>query len=197
MGINYTAKRIHWNLFLALEREFEIVARYIEPCAANNDTYSIELARLLMSASQEVDVVLKAYCQKLNGNTVAKGIESYLSTINAHNTDFLNVEVGIPHYGMSSKPFIDWTVSSPPLWWTANNKVKHHRSTDFNRASLKNTYNALCALEISIIHLYQVELRELGQDYGWSDVTKLLVPRPRLFIPTNGYYQDIFDGGLI
>ena len=45
MGINYTDKRIHWNLFLALEREFEIVARYIEPCAANNDTYSIELAR--------------------------------------------------------------------------------------------------------------------------------------------------------
>ena len=141
--------------------------------------------------------MLKAYCQKLNMNTSARGIESYLSTINAHNSEFLNAEVGILHYGMRSKPFVDWAVGKPPLWWTANNKVKHHRTTDFNRASLKNTYNALCALEVSIIHLYQVELIELGKDCGWSDVTKLLVPKPRLFIPTNGYYQDILDGGLI
>ena len=81
------------------------------------------------------------------------------------------------------------------MWWTANNKVKHHRSTHFDRATLKNTYNALAALEVSIIHLYQIELSELGRDSNWVNVTQLLNPRPKLFIPTNGYYQDSIDAG--
>jgi len=195
MGIIYAQKGIHWNMFLALEREFEIVTRYIEPCTGNDNTYSIELARLLMSASQEVDVVLKAYCEKLNGNNAAQGIETYFTSIDTNKPLFLNVEVEISHYGMRSKPFSDWSAGNPPIWWTANNKVKHHRRTHFERATLKNTYNALAALEISIIHLYQIEQRELGRDFDWIAVTKLLIPRPRLFIPNDGYYQESNDPG--
>lgn len=195
MGIIYTNKRIHWNLFLALEREFETVARYIEPCTQNNSTYSVELARLLMSAAQEVDVVLKAYCGFLDRNSNVSGIDSYYSCIAQHNPDFTNVEVEIAHYGMRSMPFYGWARNRPPEWWTANNKVKHHRSTHFDRATLKNTYNAIAALEISIIHLYQVELAEQGRDSDWSNVTDLLDPRPRLFLPKNGYYEENISAG--
>lgn len=46
-----------------------------------------------------------------------------------------------------------------PLWWTAYNKVKHHRHTDFERATLKNFLNAVAGLFVAVVHLYPEQAR--------------------------------------
>jgi len=63
MTIAVTQSKIHWNYFLALERDLEIVARYVEFTKPNFKTFSIELAHLLFAAASEVDVVAKLLCE--------------------------------------------------------------------------------------------------------------------------------------
>ena len=53
----------HWNYFLAIEEDLENLSRYIELREDNFATYSIETAKILMAASQEVDVLFKAICR--------------------------------------------------------------------------------------------------------------------------------------
>jgi len=67
MGIHHSESEspIHWRQFLALEEELMQVARYIEFSEDNFNTYSIELASLLLGAGSEIDVVAKQICKKL------------------------------------------------------------------------------------------------------------------------------------
>ena len=59
MSIDYRQTNIHWNYFLAIESDFENISRYIEFSESNNKTFSIELARIIMSSSQEIDGIMK------------------------------------------------------------------------------------------------------------------------------------------
>ena len=62
--IHATTGKLHWNYFIALERDLEVVSRYVEFCPQNFDVYSIEFAHLLFAAASEVDVVAKLLCQR-------------------------------------------------------------------------------------------------------------------------------------
>ena len=59
MAIQATAGKLHWNYFLALDRDLEVVSRYVEFTKPNFNVYSIELAHLLFAAASEVDVIAK------------------------------------------------------------------------------------------------------------------------------------------
>ena len=63
--INATPGKLHWNYFIALERDLEVASRYVEFCPQNFNVYSIEFAHLLFAAASEVDVVAKLLCQRL------------------------------------------------------------------------------------------------------------------------------------
>lgn len=76
MGIEYEATKIHWNYFLAIEQDFEKISRYVEFTESNNETFSIEFSRIIMAASQEVDVIMKSICEFL-GHTGANNINEY------------------------------------------------------------------------------------------------------------------------
>src|SRR2546421_703693 len=65
MAIRAKPARLHWNYFLALESDVARVARFIEFQPANFGTFSIELGRILLAASSEVDVVAKLVCSQL------------------------------------------------------------------------------------------------------------------------------------
>lgn len=58
-------KLLHWNYFLVLESDLEHLSRYIEFTKDNYKIYSQEMARLLLTAGSEVDVVLKGLCKKM------------------------------------------------------------------------------------------------------------------------------------
>jgi hypothetical protein len=47
----------HWQYFIAIESDLENTARYVEVTPGNFRTYSVEYARILLSAGSEVDVM--------------------------------------------------------------------------------------------------------------------------------------------
>lgn len=179
LGIHRDPTLIHWNFFINLEEDLERLSRFVDFSERNNATFSIEIARLLMGASAEVDVVLKQLVVKHNNLSKADSINSYFPEITANCPSFVNYEVTIPRFGLTLTPWTNWTNNSPPLWWQANNKVKHHRHQHFEQASLKNCLNAVAALFISVIHLYSHEA-ETGE----------LLSMPRLF-----NVGDVYFGG--
>jgi hypothetical protein len=71
----------HWQYFVALESDLEHTARYVEIVPSNFKTYSIEFARILLSASSEVDVVCKLVCEGINRNKAYENIDHYRECI--------------------------------------------------------------------------------------------------------------------
>lgn len=154
MGIRRQETLIHWNFFLSIEEDLDRLGRFVD-FSGNDNSYSIEIARLFLAACSEVDVVLKQLCKALNPNSTADSIHAYhIEIVNTlHN--FKEFEVILPRYEMTLKPWTDWTKGQPPFWWNAHNKVKHHRHQHFDKANLKNCLNSIAALYISVLHLYE------------------------------------------
>src|SRR5690554_7657503 len=58
VGIQRQETLIHWNFFLSIEEDLDRLGRFVD-FSANEESFSIEIARLFLAASAEVDVVLK------------------------------------------------------------------------------------------------------------------------------------------
>ena len=71
----------HWNYFLAIEKDLETLARYVEFNKDNFKCFSIEMARLLLAAAAEVDIVCKQLCRKMNPASPAEKIHHYRDVI--------------------------------------------------------------------------------------------------------------------
>lgn len=185
MAITSTPALMHWNYFLALEQDLAQISRFIEFHKDNENTFSIELAHLLLAASSEVDVLLKAVCQQQHGLTKSQPkITDYRVIVREQLPRLVTAQYHIPKHGFTLTPWKNW--ESPdeiPDWWTAYNKVKHHRSEHFSQANLKNVLNAFAAL-FSVNLQYYVP-------YGIVPAENRL-PRPTL-ISVEGW-QFIFDG---
>ncbi|WP_081794589.1 hypothetical protein [Stenotrophomonas sp. RIT309] len=162
MAINRTSALIHWNYFLALEEDLDRLARYVDLSSQNDGTFSIEIARLFLSASAEVDVVLKQISLKHNPVSKASSINAYYPDIVQHCPNFVGFSVLAPRHGLTLNPWASWTDSTPPFWWQDHNKVKHHRHNHFDKATLKNCLNSVAALFVSVIHLYSTEAAQGG-----------------------------------
>ena len=97
MIIDHTPS-VHWNYFLALEADLGLLARWIEPTERNFDTYSIELARLLMAASAECDVILKNLCTRISPGTRVSKLNGYHPLITGEFRAFTNARVNRPGF---------------------------------------------------------------------------------------------------
>jgi len=185
----------HWNYFLALEDDLAKVSRYIEFTESNYDTYSIELAHLLLAAASEVDVVLKALCNDVSPEISHSGINKYRETIQAKQSHLIREYCTIPRYGLKLTPWSEWDkkTNSNPVWWRSYNKVKHHRDSDFKKANLKNVLNAMAGL--ALVNLY---LQRRYFDFSryslphLSHVVHSLSPQSSLIEFQRDYYAHIF-----
>ncbi len=171
----------HWNYLLAIEGDLERLSRFIEFDERNFDCFSIEISRILLASGAEVDVVCKQICKKLNPRSSANGINRYrneICTAYPHIPDF---EVLLPKYGLTLTPWENWNqLNSVPIWWTAYNKIKHHRDAEYHRANLKNALNAIGGLFVMVLYLYK-EKAEEGE----------LTPNPKLL-----YVNENRSGGV-
>jgi hypothetical protein len=183
MAISRSHSYSHWNYFLALEEDLDRLSRYVDLVGNNDQTYSIEIARLFLGASSEVDVVLKQLAKKYNATSNASSINAYFSEISTHSPNFNDFEVQIPRYGLSLQPWTDWQANSPPIWWQDHNKVKHHRDQHFDRANLKNCLNSVAGLFVSVLHLYE-EAAERAE----------LLQLPRLFNVADSHFAGTVMG---
>ena len=181
MAITVTEAKNHWNYFLALERDMELVSRYVEFSNSNFEVFSVELAHLLFAASSEVDVLAKLICKQVSPNANPDNINGYKPIILQAMPDLPDTEVFVPRYGLSFKPWLKWTGTSNPDWWRSYNKVKHERDAYFNQATLKNSLNALGALLLLTFHYYSRKLaKQANQPLSPRDTTRLLEPESNL-----------------
>lgn len=159
MGIQRQETLIHWNFFLSIEEDLDRLGRFVD-FSANEESFSIEIARLFLAASAEVDVVLKQLCKAMNPNSEASSINAYQSELLTALPNFKEFEVILPRYGLTLKPWTDWKSTHPPFWWQDHNKVKHHRHEHFEKANLKNCLNSIAALYVCVLYLYQQQASE-------------------------------------
>ncbi|MCC4601921.1 hypothetical protein [Xanthomonas melonis] len=141
----------HWTYFLCLEEDVVRLSRSVEFTEKNFHCYSTEIARLLMAASSEVDVLAKLVCKSISSSSQASSIGRYQAELTAAYPTIHKALTIIPRFGIELHPLSTWeNPQSPPLWWSATNKVKHHRSKHFEQATLVNLLNAMAALLILV-----------------------------------------------
>ena len=172
----------HWNYLLAIERDLDELSRYVEFDEKNYDCFSIEIARILLASGAEVDVVCKQLCKATDPQSQAESINKYRDEIKDAFPGVAQFEVLLPRFGLGLHPWDEWNkADGVPLWWTAYNKIKHQRDTEFERANLKNALNAVAGLFVMVLHLYKDKARA-GE----------LVPSPQLLrVP-----DRVFGGGV-
>lgn len=192
--IKTTKSKIHWNYFIALEHDLEIISRYIEFNKHNFNVYSTELAHLLFAAASEVDVVAKLLCKRLKPEEKARNMDQYRPILLEKLSDLPKDKVVVPRYGLTLKPFDSWIEleNGNPLWWKNYNDVKHERNAHFDKATLKNALNALSALLILVYHHYSYELCSGKGKLSPKETTKQLEPKSTLLLlPDNYYYGKL------
>lgn len=191
MGIVAKPANIHWNYFLALERDMESTSRYVEFCESNFPVFSIELAHLLFAAASEVDVIAKLLCGQINPAASPGNVNEYKAILLPTIPDLPETEVFIPRYGLSFKPWSNWEGQHNPLWWRSYNNVKHQRDAHFSEATLKNSLNALGALLILVFHYYSRKLAaQPGQPLSPKDTMRELEPASTLVRLREDYYYS-------
>lgn len=166
MWINRTKRFIHLDLYLTLEDDLKTLARYIDFDTWNDKVFSNELARILLIASSEVDVVLKLLCKRLDSTKSFNNINDYKKEIKKSLKHFINEKVYSSRYWLELEPFINWSSwRTNPDWWLAYNKVKHNRDVNYMKANLKNALNSVAWLLIVLNYYYLLEIT------WWNDIS--------------------------
>jgi len=187
--ITFGTPKHHWNYFLAIEKDLENLSRYIEFANANLGTYSIELTHILLSASSEVDVIMKQLCSLIDTTQTTNNINDYKGVIQAQLGTFINEEICIDRFGLSYKPWDNWNGSQNPDWWRSYNNVKHQRNNHFNEANLQNTINAVGALLLTVIYYYKYAFtNEAKVDIDFIETTRQLQPESSFMRINADYY---------
>ena len=185
MTIQYQKIEPHWNYLLAIERDLDALSRYVEFDPRNFNCFSIEIARILLASAAEVDVVCKLICKKINPKSKADNINKYRDEIKPAYPVIPKFKVLLPRYGLTLNPWNNWTkMNGVPDWWTANNKIKHQRDSQYARANLQNALNAVAGLFVLLLYLYK-EQTELGQ----------LSPSPKLLRVEEKHHGGTNIGG--
>lgn len=213
---NIPDTRLHWNYFLALEKDLETVSRYVEFCEDNLNTYSIEFAHLLLSAASEADTLAKCICKIIDPNEKPKNIDDYRRIIKGaeesetydfyfgnkvppvlgekHKQRLSHLEIHIPRYGLKSFPWANWAKDKNPDWWHSYNKVKHERNVHFNKATLRNALQAIGGL-LALNYFYcRFQLAKdklhLRYHYRGKTVTRYMQPESTFMRLRKDYYHD-------
>lgn len=178
MGIHIKPVPKHWNYFLCIEEDILALSRWIEFSDDNFSCYSLELARLLMVCASEVDVVAKTLCRRLKAEKKASSIHRYQAILIDEYPSLPSSQVGMPRFGLTLTPWRNWSLpDTPPIWWTANNKVKHHRSEYFREASLQHVLNSAAGLFTLLVLYYRLQEASI-------------TPASQLFEPNQFAYRD-------
>lgn len=180
--------RFHWNYFLALESDVERLSRFVEFAEGNNSTYSVEMARLLLAISSEVDVVAKVLCMEIDGGSTAEGIDNYRKRILSKYGAICDEVVYLPRFKLKFTPWASWAQNQTPSWWSAHNKVKHERMAYFEKACLENVLNSICGLLLMILYLRKAQINNMVQPHN-DEPVRALWPHCRLLRLDERYYM--------
>ena len=144
-----------WTSYTTVEDDFINYLDYVPWTHDHRKVWSPKLANLLLNAGSLIGSIFKSYSNsptldlvedidKIRGkkpsiNDFQKVYEKVYS--------FSNREVYLLSTEEKLTPWSNWQKQdTPPIWWTAYNKVKHDRFKNITEATLENTLNALSGL---------------------------------------------------
>jgi hypothetical protein len=151
-GLSTTDKERHAALQatrLLLDRLDELVV-YVEPTRTSLHTYGHKTRELLILACTEVENAWKYY-MRLAHQSPSRGrdftTKDYVRLLRPlHLSEF---ELILKPYDIDPiRPFATWDAAYPTrslTWYDAYNSTKHDRQTHFDKATLKNCIDAVCA----------------------------------------------------
>ena len=146
----------YWQYFLKLESDFHAATRYIACSKTNDTTCSIEFAQQLVCINTECEAILKKICKIIDPKNPAANMGHYKKTILKTFPAMHKAPARLDRFDRTVHPFAEWNNAGGRLeWWNAYQDIKHHRDSNFEKANLKNTLEALCALLILELYLYE------------------------------------------
>lgn len=150
---------VYWNYYCQVESDFFALESFCAIDKLNDHSYSIKYLQLIQSICGEIDTICKRLCscldESLDINTC--GINDYKNILMTYYPQIAKEKVIINRsLYREIKPWQSWEHKNTPHWWSAYNKVKHHRDEIWNgkeaykHANQKTTIEALSALYIVI-----------------------------------------------
>ena len=135
----------------AIEKDLRQVFDFIEPDDRNMTTFSTRLYEIFLRASTEFESNCKLIlCENGYSRSGKKlNITDYKKIKKA--TRLLEYKVQLTVWAnkpLLLDPFSCWSNCDSLNWYKEYNEVKHNRSSEFHRANLKNTVDAVAALFI-------------------------------------------------
>ena len=171
---------IFWELYMDLERQFEVFLEYVPYSEQNENTCSFKLLNLILSIGGHVDSAFKEMarypnfssnedCQKICD--VLKKSEENVKKGRAPKTVpiWLSLKAFEKEYKLSEKIVVFKRIperegvkpfkprhsrAKSPIWWKIYNGLKHDVSINLRRANLETALNALAgAFLLNVIHI--------------------------------------------
>ena len=99
--ITYSDKNIYWNYFISIEDDLYRLSRFIEFDIKNENVFSIELVRLLISSSSEFEVVAKELCNIKDPSKTIKNITDIRGNLLGFFPDICDLEITVPRFGLN------------------------------------------------------------------------------------------------
>ncbi len=148
----------YWQYFLAIESDLEATVRFVEPSHRNFNTYSIEFAKVLLTASSEVDVICKLLARDIDSTLRSDNIGEHRTVIIEKYPHFPEMQILVPRYELKFEPWLPWATGLNPEWWQSYNAVKHERHTSFPMANQNNAFQSVAGLFCLLAYLYHEDI---------------------------------------
>jgi hypothetical protein len=181
----------YWQYFLAIEADLDATVRYVEPSQQNFETHSVEFAKILLSASSEVDVVCKVLAKVIEPDSNSNNINELRHLILQKYPRFPKMRVVIPRYILTFEPWKLWALERNPDWWKSYNNVKHKRHLHFAEASQSNAFQSVSGLFCLLAYLYHEELIN-GSLSPWPRLLDI-EQNPKALFPVDRYRLPDFN----
>ena len=134
-------------------RDLDALCRTIEPVSKNFDTYGHDIRNLLIIACTEVEAHWKGVL-RANGRD-DRSTNGYVLLQKAMRLGDYKLRYRKYPRLPAFSPFQDWGTGPSPTtdlqWYDAYNHVKHDRELEFDRATLKQVFNAVAACAIMLV----------------------------------------------
>ena len=157
----------YWNFYMIIAEDLDKTTRYVEHTVDNDNVYSAEFSKIILSSCAEIDTVCRLFCKKIDPNSTfvdsslrGGDIRNYAETILQVFPKLPQTEIYFTKYYTEKKPWEGWTLTpqyQSPQWWRDYQLIKHYRHEHFRRATLFNALHSTAALYVILLYLHKVE----------------------------------------
>jgi hypothetical protein len=153
--MNHKNNLPHWNYFRVIEQDLEACFRYVAPTPVHYSVHSDEFGKIILVACSEIENALQALASDIDPTAKLNNICDFSNVILSKFPRFVLAKVEAARYSLVVEPWKNWNSAAPDWWKNGYNKIKHDRAGNPEAATFERALNAVAALEIVLLYLYQ------------------------------------------